>query len=202
MTSGDNPPMPTLTLHDDLTVPVPRATAWSSLHDLPLLAEALTAFHGPQASLTAQPDGASYRLTLPGFEGQVQVLDVERPSRLRFSFEGQGATTGAVQGQVQCRLELLGDERTLLHWSVVLQTEQQPGGLKLRSITALKKQLQALEAVIRERHASHLPVPVPPVRKPWPQRLLDWYLGWFAGIFNGTLYPAPKPKPRRDPPAR
>ncbi|MBB3194808.1 CoxG family protein [Roseateles terrae] len=194
--------MPTLTLHDDLTVPVPRATAWSSLHDLPLLAEALATFHGPQASLTAQPDGASYRLTLPGFEGQVQLRDVERPSRLRFSFEGQGDTTGAVQGQVQCRLELLGDERTLLHWSVVLQTEQQPGGLKLRSITALKKQLQSLEAVIRARHASHLPVPMPPVRKPWPQRLLDWYLGWFAGIFNGTLYPAPKPKPRRDPPAK
>ncbi len=190
--------MPTLTLHDDLTVPVPRATAWASLHDLPLLAQALGEAHGAEASLTAQPDPAGYRLTLPGFEGHVQLLDVERPSRLRFRFDGHGATTGAVQGQVQCRLELLGDERTLLHWSVVLQTEQQPTGLKLRSITALKRQLQALEKVVRQHHASHLPVPVPPVRKPWPQRLLDWYLGWFAGMFNGTLYPLPKPKPPRD----
>lgn len=206
--------MPTLTLHDDLTVPVPRATAWASLHDLPLLAQALTDAHGSGASLTAHPDATGYRLTLPGFEGHVQLLDGERPSRLRFNFDGHGATTGAVQGQVQCRLELLGDERTLLHWSVVLQTEQQPGGLKLRSITALKRQLQALESVVRQRHASHLPVPVPPVRKPWPQRLLDWYLGWFAGMFNGTLYPVPKPRPksqptprptrepRQDPPAR
>ncbi|SEK80491.1 hypothetical protein SAMN05216359_103148 [Roseateles sp. YR242] len=189
--------MPTLTLHDELTVPVSRAVAWTSLHDLALLAETLNAAQGASATLAAGAAPLSYHLTTPAFQGDVVLLDVERPARLRLSFQGRGPDTGAIQGQAQCRLELMGEHRTLLHWSVVLQTEQQPGGLKMRGIALLKAQLQALEAVIRRHHASHLPLPAPRVRKPWLQRLLDWYLGWFAGMFNGTLYPLPKPRPRR-----
>jgi uncharacterized protein len=194
--------MPTLTLHDELTVPVSRAVAWASLHDLPLLDLAVKSAHGDSAALTRGPLALSYRLVLPSFEGTVQIEDVERPARLRISFLGRSPASGVVQGQAQCRLELMGDERTLLHWSVVLQTEQQPSGLKLRSIAALKAQLQALETAVRQHHASHLPLPTPPVRKPWPQRLIDWYLGWFAGMFNGTLYPLPKPKPPSEPPPK
>jgi|GEM_PF-685083 len=193
--------MPTLTLHDELTAPVSRPVAWECLHDAALLSEALNRAHGAGAKLETQGVAAEYRLGTPTFDLRVVLVDVERPARLRFSFAGQGPDTGAVQGQAQCRLELLGEHRTLMHWSVVFQAERQPASFKLRAIAALKGQLVALEKVIRDRHASHLPVPTPPVRKPWPQRLLDWYLGWFAGIFNGTLYPPPKPRPPRRPKA-
>lgn len=183
--------MPTLALNDDLTLPVPQATAWRALHDAALLADSLPL----TARLSAGEAARGYALALPGFDGRVLLLDIESPSRLRLSFDGQGERAGTLSGQAQIRLETLGPDRTLMHVSLVIQSER-PSLSKIAGIAALKERLAAFEAAVERRFPSDRPKPVPAPPKPWPQRLLDWYLGWFAGMFNGTLFPPPKPRPR------
>lgn len=183
--------MPTLALNDDLVLPVPPDLAWKTLHDLTLLADSLPA----GAAIAAGDVPGACKLVLPGFDGRVLQLDLEAPRRLRLSFEGQGARTGAVSGQAQIRLELLGDDRALLHVALVIQAERATPS-KVAGLAALRERLAAFAAAVERRHPSGRPQPVKLPPKPWPQRLLDWYLGWFAGIFNGTLFPPPKPRQR------
>ncbi|OWQ86296.1 hypothetical protein CDN99_20915 [Roseateles aquatilis] len=184
--------MPTLALNADLVLPVSQATAWNALHDLTLLVDSLPA----DARLAAGDAAHSFALALPGFEGRVLLLDIERPSRLRLSFEGQGPRTGGATGQAQFRLESLGAYRTLVHVALVIQAERQVPS-KIVGLDLLRARLAAFEAAVDRRHPADRPKPVTPPPKPWPQRLLDWYLGWFAGMFNGTLFPPPKPRQRR-----
>ncbi|WP_431101126.1 CoxG family protein [Roseateles noduli] len=182
--------MPTLALNDDLVLPVPQALAWKTLHDLTLLADSL-----PEgARLQAGDAPGAFALALAGFDGRVLQLDLDAPSRLRLSFEGRGPRTGAVTGQAQLRLESLGEDRTLLHVALVIQAEGATPS-KVAGLQALRARLVAFAAAVERRHPSDRPLPVKPPPKPWPQRLVDWYLGWFAAIFNGTLFPAPKPRP-------
>ncbi len=183
--------MPTLALNDDLVLPVPPDLAWKTMHDLTLLADSLPA----GAAIAAGDAPGAFTLALPGFEGRVLQLDLEAPRRLRLSFDGRGPRTGAVTGQAQLRLELLGDDRALLHVALVIQAERATPS-KVAGLTALRERLAAFAAAVERRHPSDRPKPVKPPPKPWPQRLLDWYLGWFAGIFNGTLFPPPKPRQR------
>jgi hypothetical protein len=188
---ADNPRMPTLALNDDLVLPVPQSLAWKTLHDLTLLADSL-----PEGARVQAGDAPrAFVLALPGFDGRVLQLDLEAPSRLRLSFEGRGPRTGAVSGQAQLRLESLGDDRALLHVALVIQAEQATPS-KVAGLQALRARLTDFAAAVERRHPSNRPLPVKAPPKPWPQRLVDWYLGWFAAIFNGTLYSAPKPRPR------
>ncbi|WP_431264667.1 hypothetical protein ACQ859_03820 [Roseateles chitinivorans] len=189
--------MPTLALNDDLVLPVPQALAWKTLHDLTLLADSL-----PEGTRFQAGDApGAFLLSLPGFEGRVLQLDLDAPSRLHLSFEGRGPRTGAVTGQAQLRLESLGDDRALLHVALVIQAEGATPS-KVAGLQALRARLAAFAAAVERRHPSGRPLPVKAPPKPWPQRLVDWYLGWFAAIFNGTLYPAPKPRPPRTRPRR
>lgn len=189
--------MPTLTLNADLPLPLDLARAWQALHDQQLLRASVSA----DESLSPGEVPHAYQVALTGFEGRIVLLDLEAPSRLRLSFDGQGRATGATRGQAQLRLERLGDQRTLLHVALVLQTERQPGGLKREGAEQLQRVLNRFVAAVEERWPNGPRVaPAPP--KPWPQRLLDWYLGWFAGIFNGTMFPPPKPRaPRKSGPS-
>lgn len=184
--------MPTLALNDDLVLPVAQSAVWKALHDLSLLADAL-----PEgATLRAADAVRAFALAMSGFEGQLLMLDVEAPSRLRLSFEGQGPRTGGASGQAQIRLESLAPDRTLMHVALVIQAERVAPS-KIAGLQMLRERLAALEQAVERRHPSDRPKPVPAPRKPWPQRLVDWYLGWFAAIFNGTLFPPPKPRQRR-----
>ncbi len=183
--------MPTLALNDDLVLPVPQSLAWQTLHDLALLADSLP----PDARLQAGAAPRSYALAMVGFEGQLLQLDLEAPSRLRLSFEGRGPRTGAVSGQAQLRLETLGDDRALLHVALVIQAEGVTPS-KVAGLMQLRERLAAFAAAVERRHPSTRPLPIKPPPKPWFQRLVDWYLGWFAAIFNGTLFPPPKPRER------
>lgn len=183
--------MPTLALNDDLVLPVPQALAWRALHDLALLADSLP----DGARLEAGDAPRSYALVLPGFEGVVTVLDLEVPSRLRLSLEGHGPRTGKVAGQAQLRLASLGEDRALLHVALVIQAERETPS-KVAGLMALRERLAGIGAAVARRHPSDRPQPVKAPPKPWPQRLVDWYLGWFAAMFNGTLFPPPKPRSR------
>lgn len=183
--------MPTLALNDDLVLPVPQALAWKTLHDLTLLADSLP----ETAHLQAGDEPGAVMLALPGFEGRVLPLDVDAPSRLRLSFEGRGPRTGAVTGQAQLRLESLGEDRALLHVALVIQAERDTPS-KVAGLQALRARLAAFADAVERRHPSDRPKPVKAAPKPWPQRLVDWYIGWFAAIFNGTLFPTPKPRER------
>lgn len=183
--------MPTLALNDDLVLPVPQSLAWKALHDLALLADGLPA----DARLSAGEAPRSFELALPGFEGRVLLLDIDAPSRLRLSLEGRGPRTGAVTGQAQLRLESLGEDRALLHVALVLQAEQAAPS-KVAGLMALREHLAGFAAAVERRYPSNRPKVVKGPPKPWPQRLVDWYLSWFAAMFNGTLYPPPKPRQR------
>lgn len=183
--------MPTLALNDDLVLPVPQALAWRALHDLALLADSLP--DGARLEAGAAP--RSYALVLPGFEGVVTVLDLEVPSRLRLSLEGHGPRTGKVAGQAQLRLASPGEDRALLHVALVIQAERETPS-KVAGLMALRERLAGIAAAVARRHPSDRPQPVKAPPKPWPQRLVDWYLGWFAAMFNGTLFPPPKPRSR------
>lgn len=187
--------MPTLALNDDLVLPVPQATAWKALHDLALLADALPA----GSSLAAADAARALALAMPGFTGKLLMLDIEAPSRLRLSFDGQGPGTGGATGQAQIRLETLGPDRTLVHIALVIQAERAVPS-KVAGLALLRQRLGALEQAVEQRHPSDRPKPAPAPPKPWFQRLIDWYLGWFAAIFNGTLFPPPKPRARRSGP--
>ncbi|WP_067066266.1 hypothetical protein [Roseateles chitosanitabidus] len=184
--------MPTLALNDDLVLPVAQSTVWKALHDLALVGDALP----DGASLAAADAARAFTLAMPGFDGRVLLLDLDAPSRLRLSFDGQGPDTGGVSGQMQLRLETLGPDRTLMHVALVLQAERVVPS-KIAGLQRLRQRLAAFERAVEQRHPSDCPKPVPAAPKPWPQRLLDWYLGWFAAMFNGTLFPPPKPRPRR-----
>lgn len=183
--------MPTLALNDDLVLPVPQGLAWQSLHDLALMADSLP----DGATLRTGDAPRSFLLAIAGFEGRLLMLDLDAPGRIRLSFEGRSAHTGAVTGQAQLRLESLGEDRALLHVALVLQAERETPS-KVAGLLVLKERLAALKAAIERRFPSDRPKPVRTPPKPWPQRLLDWYLGWFAAIFNGTLFPPPKPRQR------
>ncbi|WP_431288102.1 CoxG family protein [Roseateles chitinivorans] len=189
--------MPTLALNDDLVLPVPQALAWKTLHDLTLLADSLPT----GASLQAGDVPGAFALVLPGFEGRVLRLDLDAPRRLRLSFEGRGPRTGAVTGQAQLRLELLGDDQALLHVALVIQAERETPS-KVAGLQALRARLAAFAEAVERRHPSDRPKPVIGPPKPWFQRLVDWYIGWFAAIFNGTLYPLPKPRDPKPPSER
>lgn len=190
--------MTTLSLNDDLILPVSQARAWAALHDLALLRDSLP--DGAQLD----PGGAPhrYQLTLPGFQGQLMVMDTSAPRQMRLRWDGHGDAVGVTEGQMQLRLERLGEHRTLLHVALVLQTEREPSSFRLKTIQAMDARLKALGEAVQRRYPSDRPVPVKQPPKPWPQRLVDWYLGWFAAIFNGTLYPPPKPRPRSTKPPR
>ncbi|MDH0863779.1 hypothetical protein [Mitsuaria sp. GD03876] len=189
--------MPTLALNDDLVLPVSQALAWNALHDLALLADSLPA----DARLAAGAAPRSFDLVLPGFDGRLLLLDLDAPSRLRLSLEGHGPRTRAVTGQAQLRLESLGEDQALLHVALVLQAQGELPS-KVAGLRTLREHLAGFAAAVERRHPSDRPKPVKAPPKPWPQRLLDWYLGWFAGIFNGTLFPPPKPRPRGSRPRR
>ncbi|MFX1680215.1 hypothetical protein PV762_13335 [Mitsuaria sp. CC2] len=189
--------MPTLALNDDLVLPVPQALAWKTLHDLTLIADSLPA----GASLRAGDVPGAFALVLPGFEGRVLRLDLDAPSRMRLSFEGRGPRTGVVTGQAQLRLALLGDDRALLHVALVIQAEGETPS-KVAGLQARQARLAAFAEAVGRRHPSDSPRPVIAPPKHWFQRLVDWYLGWFASIFNGTLYPLPKPRGEKPPSER
>ncbi|UXH78706.1 CoxG family protein [Roseateles amylovorans] len=190
--------MTTLTLNDDLILPVSQARAWAALQDLTLLRDSLP--HGITLDPGASP--RSYALSMPAFQGQLTVLDTAAPRQVRLRFDGHGDALGSTEGQVQLRLELLGEHRTLLHVALVLQTQREPSSFRLKTIQALDGHLKRLAEAVMRRHPSDRPPPVKAAPKPWPQRLVDWYLSWFAAIFNGTLYPPPKPRTRSQKPPR
>ena len=137
--------MPTLALNDDLVLPVPPDLAWKTMHDLTLLADSLPA----GAAIAAGDAPGAFTLALPGFEGRVLQLDLEAPRRLRLSFDGRGPRTGAVTGQAQLRLELLGDDRALLHVALVIQAERATPS-KVAGLTALRARLAAVAAAVAE----------------------------------------------------
>lgn len=187
--------MPAIALNEDLDLPLSLDAAWAAVHDLSLWQDSLPA----GASVRAGPAPRSAALSISGFDGHLLPLDIDPPGKLRLHIDGPASTLGAVDGQVQLRLERLGEQRTLLHVALVLKVERLPDGFQRRLGHALKQRLAAWATRVRDALALDVPMPGRQPLKPWPQRLVDWYLGWFAGIFNGTLYPPPK-RVRKPPP--
>lgn len=185
--------MPTIAFNEDLQLPLAREAAWAALLDASLWRASLPA----DAALEPDADPRAFQLRLGDAQVRLLPLDVEPPGRWRLHVDGASQRHGSVDGQALIRLERLGEHRTLLHVAVVLQLPQVPLGLQRAAGHALKARLAAWADGVHRALALDVPMPGRQPPKPWPQRLLDWYLGWFAGIFNGTLFPPPQPRPRR-----
>ncbi|MDM4768200.1 carbon monoxide dehydrogenase subunit G [Pelomonas sp. SE-A7] len=181
-------------LSGDETLPVSQAQAWEALNDVDMLKAAITGCE----SLTALGDNA-YEAVLSisigpvkaKFKGRLQLSDLRPPSGYQLAFEGQGGAAGHGKGQAQVRLETLGPNQCLLHYTVVASVGGKIAqiGSRLVDLAAQKMAsdfFAAFNAALQQRYEVPPPPPPPPPKSLF-QRFLDWYLGWLGRIFTGKL---------------
>lgn len=177
------------------TLPVAQAQAWAALNDTEMLKAAIAGCE----SLT--PVGEhEYEVLMAvaigpvkaKFKGKLKLSDLQPPSSYQLAFEGQGGAAGHGKGQAQVRLETLGPDSCLLHYSVVASVGGKIAqiGSRLVDMAAQKMATDffaAFKAALLERHPPAVAAaPATPPRS-LGRRFLDWYLGWLGRIFTGKV---------------
>ncbi|MBE7420331.1 MAG: carbon monoxide dehydrogenase subunit G [Ideonella sp.] len=107
-------------LTNQQTLPVNQQQAWEALNDVTLLQAAIPGCE----SITATGEN-QYELAITAavgpvkarFKGKLQLEELVPPTSYTMRFEGQGGAAGHGKGSAQVRLEAVGANETVLHYS-------------------------------------------------------------------------------------
>jgi hypothetical protein len=171
------------------TLPVSQSQAWEALNDTSLLQQAIPGCE----SLT--PAGENqYELLITAaigpvkakFKGKLQLENLLPPSSYTLRFEGQGGAAGHGKGNAEVRLEAVGANQTMLHYTAHATVGGKIAqiGSRLVDMAAQKMATEFFETFntkLQERYA----VPAAPAAPAAPSGLLARVLAWFKRIFGG-----------------
>lgn len=178
------------------TLPVAQAQVWEALNDTEMLkaaisgCEALTLIGDHEYEVLI---AVSIGPVKAKFKGKLKLSDLKPPSSYQLAFEGSGGAAGHGKGTAQVRLETLGPQETLLHYTVLASVGGKIAQIGSRLVDMAAQKMAgdffaAFNAALQQRFAlttPELPSPAPP--KSVGRRFLDWYLGWLGRIFSGKL---------------
>lgn len=181
-------------------LPVSQALAWAALNDTEMLKAAIAGCE----SLT--PVGEQEYEVLMAvaigpvkakFKGKLKLSALNPPSSYQLAFEGQGGAAGHGKGEAQVRLETLGPDSCLLHYTVLATVGGKIAQIGSRLVDMAAQKMAAdffaaFKAALLERHPPAVaPEPPPPPQSAW-QRFLAWYLGWLGRVFKSPEPPRPR----------
>lgn len=107
-------------LEDSVTLPCGRDTAWAALSDAEILRQCIP---GCEQLVQDTPDHMSAKVTLKvgpvkaRFAGEVTLSEINPPESYVLSGEGKGGVAGFAKGSATVRLEEVGPQETILHYS-------------------------------------------------------------------------------------
>jgi uncharacterized protein len=174
------------------TLPVTQAQAWAALNDTAMLQAAVPGCESITATAENSFDvqmAVSIGPVKAKFKGKLGLADLQPPSSYQISFEGSGGAAGHGKGQAQVRLEVMGPNQTLLHYTVVASVGGKLAQIGSRLVDMAAQKMAEdffarFKAALIERHPPAVaPAPAEPAKNAW-ERFLAWYLGWFASIFK------------------
>jgi len=177
------------------TLPVSQAQAWAALNDIEMLRASITGCE----SLTAIGEDEYEALLAVSigpvkakFKGKLKLSDLKSPSSYQIAFEGSGGAAGHGKGTAQVRLETLGPQQTLLHYTVQASVGGKIAQIGSRLVDMAAQKMAgdffaSFNTALQLHYGSAPGAEAPAPPKSLPKRLLDWYLGWLGRIFTGKI---------------
>lgn len=107
-------------LEDSVNLPCGRETAWTALNDVDILRQCIP---GCEELDQDAPDHMTAKVTFKvgpvkaRFAGEVTLSEINAPESYVLSGEGKGGVAGFAKGSAVVRLEEIGPEDTILHYS-------------------------------------------------------------------------------------
>lgn len=107
-------------LEDSVTLPCDRKTAWAALNDPEILRQCIP---GCEELTQDTPEHMTAKVTLKvgpvkaRFAGEVTLSEINAPESYVLSGDGKGGVAGFAKGAAHVRLEEVGPEETVLHYS-------------------------------------------------------------------------------------
>jgi len=175
-------------LTNQQTLPVSQAQAWAALNDITLLQQAIPGCE----SITPTGENqfevlitAAIGPVKAKFKGKLQLEDLKPPTSYTLRFEGQGGAAGHGKGNAEIRLEAVGPNQTLLHYTAHATVGGKIAqiGSRLVDMAAQKMATEffvTFNTKLAQRHAVEVARVVIA-----PPGLLARLLAWFKRLFGG-----------------
>ena len=176
-------------LTNQQTLPVTQAQAWEALNDIALLQSAIPGCESIIATGEHQYETMIMAAIGPvraKFKGKLQLENLQPPNSYTIRFEGQGGAAGHGKGHADIRLEAIGANQTVLHYTAHASVGGKMAqiGSRLVDMAAQKMATEFFESFnsrLQERYAvvAAAVVPSTPMQGPLA-RLLAWLRGLFS----------------------
>jgi len=176
------------------TLPVAQAQAWAALNDIEMLRASITGCES--LTLIGEDEYEALLAVSIGpvkarFKGRLKLSDLKPPSSYQIAFEGSGGAAGHGKGTAQVRLETLGPQQTLLHYTVQASVGGKIAQIGSRLVDMAAQKMAgdffaSFNTALQQRYGAAPGEAVAPP-KTLLKRLLDWYLGWLGRIFTGKI---------------
>ena len=156
------------------SLPVSQKIAWDALNDTEVLKACI-----PGCEALNAVGGNEYEVLLtaavgPGeakFKGKLKLSDLNPPESYKLQFEGQGGPAGFGKGSAEVRLEPVGANETMLHYTANAQVGGKIAqvGSRLVDMAAQKMAgefFSSFTALLQARHAPAASNPVAAAQAP------------------------------------